>query len=215
MSTEPDRIRSDIERTRAELSSDVDALTDRVSPSRIAERQTDKVKSAVSNAKEKVFGAAEDARPSASDSAGSAADTVAGAAHVAADRIGHAPHLVKEKATGNPWAAGLIAFGAGLLAGSLIPSSRKEQELVTQAKDSDVVHRATGEARSIAQEVGEDLKQPARDAAQAVKETATEGAQDVKESAMSGAEEVRDSGRQAAEDVRGEAEQSRDRLQGS
>ncbi|TFD05905.1 DUF3618 domain-containing protein [Cryobacterium sp. TMT1-2-2] len=42
----PDQIRSDIERTRRELGGDVDALADKVTPSKIIQRQTDKVKSA-------------------------------------------------------------------------------------------------------------------------------------------------------------------------
>ena len=41
MSTDPEQIREDIERTRAELSSDVDALTDKVSPSQVVHRQTE------------------------------------------------------------------------------------------------------------------------------------------------------------------------------
>ena len=44
MSDSPDAIRADIEQTRRELGSDVDALADKVSPSKIVDRQTDKVK---------------------------------------------------------------------------------------------------------------------------------------------------------------------------
>ena len=58
MSTDPDQIREDIERTRAELSSDVDALTDKVSPTQVAQRQADKVRSAVSDVKDRVMGGA-------------------------------------------------------------------------------------------------------------------------------------------------------------
>ena len=47
MSTDPDEIREDIERTRTELSRDVDALADKVSPTQVAQRQADKVRSAV------------------------------------------------------------------------------------------------------------------------------------------------------------------------
>ena len=49
MSTDPEEIRDDIERTRAELSSDVDALTDKVSPTQVAHRQADKVRAAASD----------------------------------------------------------------------------------------------------------------------------------------------------------------------
>lgn len=204
MSTDPDQIRADIERTRSELSSDVDALTDKVSPSRIAERQTDKVKNAVSSVKDKVMGVSDDTRAATSD-----------AAQAAGDKLADAPGAIKERAAGNPLAAGLIAFGAGLLAASLIPSSRKEQDLVTQAKDSDVVARVTEEAKSVAQEVGDELKQPAMDAAEAVKGTATQGAQEVRDSAAAGADEVRSTGQHAAQNVGDDVNQSKDRLQNS
>ncbi|HLS72655.1 MAG TPA: DUF3618 domain-containing protein, partial [Actinomycetaceae bacterium] len=127
MSTnDPDAIRHDIDRTRADLSANVDALTDRVNPSNIAQRQGDKVRNTVTGAKERVFGAASDANDSVRDQASHASDMAR-----------EAPHRVKEKAEGNPLAAGLVAFGVGLLAAGLIPSSRKERELVDQAKHSD------------------------------------------------------------------------------
>ena len=57
MSTDPDQIRDDIERTRAELSSDVDALTDKVSPTQAAQRQAERVRSAAPGVKDRVMGA--------------------------------------------------------------------------------------------------------------------------------------------------------------
>ena len=203
-SSDPDRIRADIEQTRSELSGDVDALTDRVSPARIAERQTDKVKHAVSDVRDKVFGSpGEDrsAKPAGADGTG------AGLADV--------PQRVTDTAAGNPWAAGLIAFGVGLLAASLIPSTRQEQDLVSQAKGSDAVKQATEEAKSVAREVGDNLKQPAQEAVESVKQTATAGAQEVKQTAAEGVDDVRSTGQHAAQDVRDDANQSRERLQGS
>lgn len=204
MSTDPDQIRADIERTRSELSSDVDALTDKVSPSRIAERQTDKVKNAVSSVKDKVMGVSDDTRAATSD-----------AAQAAGGKLADAPGAIKDRAAGNPLAAGLIAFGAGLLAASLIPSSRQEQDLVTQAKNSDVVARVAEEAKSVARDVGDELKEPAMDAAEAVKGTATQGAQEVRDSAAAGADEVRSTGQHAAQNVGDDVNQSKERLQDS
>ena len=71
MST-PDEIRADIERTRGELGSDVDALADKVSPSSIAHRQSEKVKGRFQDVRESVMGAAQSARSSASGSASGA-----------------------------------------------------------------------------------------------------------------------------------------------
>ena len=57
----PEEIREDIERTRADLGQDVDALADKVSPNKIAERQGRKVRNAVTSLKDRVMGAASDA----------------------------------------------------------------------------------------------------------------------------------------------------------
>ena len=59
MSENPDAIRSDIEATRARLGTNVDAVADKVTPSNIVHRQTDKVRDAVFGVKEKVMGAME------------------------------------------------------------------------------------------------------------------------------------------------------------
>jgi hypothetical protein len=60
-SNDPDEIRADIERTRAELSDDVDALADTANPKNIAKRQATRVKEAVVGVKEHVMGSASDA----------------------------------------------------------------------------------------------------------------------------------------------------------
>ena len=64
MSDNPDAIRSDIEATRARLGTNVDAVADKVTPSNIVHRQTDKVKDAVTGVKERIMGAADSATSS-------------------------------------------------------------------------------------------------------------------------------------------------------
>ncbi|WP_279402439.1 DUF3618 domain-containing protein [Arthrobacter sp. JCM 19049] len=44
MSRDSEELRQDIAQTRQELSDDVDAIVDRVSPSQIAHRQSEKIK---------------------------------------------------------------------------------------------------------------------------------------------------------------------------
>ncbi|MFH5821561.1 DUF3618 domain-containing protein [Georgenia sp. AZ-5] len=214
-STDPDRIRADIEATRTSLSGNVDALTEKVSPARIAERQSEKVRGAVSGVKDRVFGAAEDAREAALGAKDSATGTVRGAAGSvregagsAAETAKAAPGQVKARAEGNPLAAGLVAFGLGLLGASLIPSSRQERQVVGQVKDSDALQAVTAEARGAAQEMGQALREPARAAAQDVKDTATTGAQDVKDTATTGAQDVKDTATTAGQDVKDQAQHS-------
>ena len=109
---DPDAIRANIERTREELSRDVNALGDSVSPSHIAHRQAEKVKGRATAVRERVMGTASGAGDRASD----VAQGVGDAAH-------QAGHTVERKTQGNPLAAGLIALGAGWLVGSLLPAS--------------------------------------------------------------------------------------------
>lgn len=57
--SDPDQIRREIERTQSNLSNDVDALTDKVSPGRIVERRVNRVRGTASRWKEKVMGSSE------------------------------------------------------------------------------------------------------------------------------------------------------------
>src|SRR3712207_8931373 len=61
-SDDPDVIRANIESTRQSLSSDVDALADKVTPSKIVERQADKVKNRFGDIKDRVMGKASGAK---------------------------------------------------------------------------------------------------------------------------------------------------------
>jgi len=190
MSTDPDQIREDIERTRAELSSDVDALTDKVSPGQVAHRQADKVRSAVSDVKDKVMGGVSDG----ADAAGTAASSLGGSA-------AGLPHAAKDKTRGNPLAAGLIAFGAGWLLSSLLPSTRQEQRLAQTAKEQ--AAPLVQEAKDAAQDVAATLRQPAQEAAAAVKDRAAEAGSTLRDEGRSAADDLRAGATDAADAVKG------------
>ncbi|NRG42034.1 DUF3618 domain-containing protein [Rathayibacter sp. VKM Ac-2835] len=183
----PEEIRADIERTRLELGGDVDALAEKVSPSAIVDRQTDKVKAAVGSVRDRVMGSAHDAGDSLSGTAGS----------------------VKSEANGNPFAVGLMAFGAGLLIASLIPASDAEKDAAGKVKEQaqPVVDSVTGAAKDVASE----LREPAQQAFASVKDTATDAAQNVKEAGGSAAEDVKDSAREAKHAVQENVTQDSDR----
>jgi hypothetical protein len=105
---------------------------------------------------------------------------------------------------GNPLAAGLIAFGVGWLVSSLLPATRKEQQLAQQAETAFREHKdeLLAPAKQAAQEVGEQLKPAAQQAVEEVKGTAQGAAQTVKQE-----------GQSAAQDVQGQAQQSRESVQ--
>jgi gas vesicle protein len=188
MSDSPDQIRADIERTRRELGGDVDALADKVTPSKIVERQTDKIKGAFGSVRDKVMGAADDAGSSMHDAGSSAVD-----------RVVDVKDRAVAKAEGNPMAVGLIAFGAGLLLASLIPASSKEKDLAANVKEQ--AQPLVEEVTDAAREVGEHLKEPVKEAATAVKDSAAESVENVKQEAKASAAEVTDEAQRARETV--------------
>jgi gas vesicle protein len=215
MSENPDAIRADIEATRARLGTNVDAVADKVTPSNIVQRQTDKarskVKDAVFGVKDKVMGTAEHATHSTSGSLHHAAHTTSGGVHQATDAAGNAlhgageaiadaPHQIAAKTQGNPLAAGLIAFGAGLLVSSLIPASQKEREAADALKTA--AEPMTSQLTEAAKDMAQGLKEPAQDAMENVKATATDAAQHVK-----------DEGQTAASDVKATATDAKDHVQ--
>jgi ElaB/YqjD/DUF883 family membrane-anchored ribosome-binding protein len=225
-SNDPDEIRADIERTRAALSNDVDDLAESVKPKNVAGRQVGKVKEAASNIKERVMGSDDDdystgavgtvsdkassakdavadkayaAREAVGDKAYAARDTVSEKASEARDAVSRAPATVKRKAQGNPLAAGVIAFGIGMLVSSLIPSSEKERQAVSQLQEN--LEPVKQKAAEVARDVAENLREPAQEAAQSVKATATEGAENIKQEGAAAASEVKDQAQTSKETV--------------
>jgi hypothetical protein len=182
MSTDPDLIRADIERTRASLSDDVNALADEVNPRNVMRRKTQWVTGAISSVKESVMGSASHAQETAGDAARSLGDAAA-----------NAPEQLTRRTQGNPLAAGLIAFGLGALVSSLIPATDRERSLAAEAKDK--AQPLVDETRQIAQDAASELKEPAQQAAEAVKQSATDAATTVKDESRSAASDVRDDAR--------------------
>ena len=198
-SNDPDQIRADIERTRAELSDNVDALTDTANPKNIANRQVDKVKDAARGVRDKVMGSPDD--PYDTGSVGDARTAVQDRASAVGD-VSNAPGQLKQKARGNPLAAGLIAFGAGLLVSSLIPSSQREQQAVSQLQQN--LEPLKEKAVDAAKEIAGNLQEPALQAAQQVQATATEAVQNVKDEGVAGKDQVQDQAQQAKDTVQAE-----------
>jgi hypothetical protein len=223
-SNDPDEIRADIERTRATLSNDVDDLAESVKPKSVAQRQVDKVKDAAGSLKDRVMGSDDDdyssstvgdkayaakdavadrayaAKDAVTDKAYAARDTVSEKASDAADAVREAPTTLKRKTQGNPLAAGVIAFGLGMLVSSLIPSSEKERQAVSQLQDN--LEPVKQKATEVAQDVGENLRPAAQEAAQSVKSTAQEGVESVKQEGQSAAQDVKDQAQDSKDTVR-------------
>jgi hypothetical protein len=160
------------------LGRDVDALAEKVSPSAAARRGVDRLKSAAGSIRENVMGSTTDLGHSIADSAQSAKDSVA-------DATRSAQQSVRRGATGNPLAAGLIAFGVGSLVSSLLPVSRTEEQVgqavrKTARDQRDTMREGLGSAAS---EMADNLREPAKEAVSHVRQTAADSAATVKDEA--------------------------------
>jgi len=176
-------VRSEIEGTRQDMSETIDAIADRTSPGRIIQRRRQRMGDGWRSVRERVMGRAGDTYGSASgtahDVAGSARDSGASAVEGARQ----APEKVLEQTQGNPIAAGLIAFGGGLLVASLIPPSEAEQRIAGQVADK--AEPLRDELKQAGQAVADDVRSTAQEGADQVKQRASEAAGTVQEDVRS------------------------------
>ena len=177
---------ADIEATRSNLTRDIDELTDKVSPARVLDRRKQAAKGRIGSVRDKVMGSASAAGDRLSGSTSNATGAVSDGASSALDTL-------ESRAQGNPLAAGLVAFGAGMLISALIPASENE---------SQAAQRLTEVAKEQGQPLIDEAKSVAQDTAQGLKEPAQQAAQSVKETAQKGVEHVRDDGSSAVHDVK-------------
>jgi Protein of unknown function (DUF3618) len=208
MTSDPDQIRSDIESTRASLSEDVDRLTQKISPRRVAQRTTGRLRDNFHRTRDKVMGTAEPGPSQPSRGLGAARDKTTSAVSSATDTATSAPDMVRERTEGNPLAAGMIAFGIGWLASSLLPATKAEKRAGSRLQsDATELGRTVGEeAKQAAQDVLEDMKQPTRDAAESVKSTAQHAASEVKDHADEAATDVRQQAQNSSRTMRRESD---------
>jgi hypothetical protein len=188
--TTPDQIEDQITRTRTQLSSDVDRLSEKVSPSKVVGRRVDAMRSGMSSVRDRVMGSGE------SDGAVAiATSSLSAKASDLSDAASSAPAAMRNQTQGNPLAAGLIAFGVGWLLSSLAPASRAEQQL-------------SASAESKARDMAEPLKQSAQEMASSMKEPLQQAAEEVKSTAADAAQDTADQAKSAADDVKAPLQQS-------
>ena len=187
-SNDPEVIRAQIAATRAGLSNDVNELGDKVSPGQIAKRQRDKVTGAVMGVKDHIMGSAGDAKSSTGDALSSMGDT-----------LSDAPGKVARQTQGSPLAAGLIAFGTGLLLSSLIPASRPEAQAAAAIKDQ--AQPLVDQLTQAGKEAAGNLQEPAQQALESVKSTASDAVDTVKDEGTSAVGDVKDQAQDAKDTV--------------
>ncbi|GAA4877487.1 DUF3618 domain-containing protein [Kitasatospora terrestris] len=229
MGATPDQLRGEVEARRAHLAHHVDLLADRMAPRRVARRRIDASRRRLTDMKEQVMGTANDTAHGTRDLAERAGDTAGQLAHrvgdtagqlgqrigdtagQASDAVQHTPARVRRQTRGNPLAAGIIAFGAGMLAGTLLPVSQAEQRAGAHLREhaDDLVEPLKQAAGTAAQEIKEEMTEPARDAVESVKSTAQDALDTTKDTgrqaARTTAEEVKQTGQDAAREIRDQA----------
>ncbi|MGC4154830.1 MAG: DUF3618 domain-containing protein [Propionicimonas sp.] len=213
MNTDPSRLRDEIEQTRSRLSDNVDALADQANPARMAKRQVSKAKAATGRFLDRILGTAEDVRDAAVDTAQQAVEGVQEAAEGVATRardvvetVADAPAAARQQAQGNPLAAGVVAFGVGLLLAAAFPPSRKERELAQTVKEQ--AKPLTDQIVAAGQEVVGKLAEPAQEAFDSLKESAADAVQHVQEEGSAAVSDVQDVMRESAGDVAETTQQS-------
>jgi hypothetical protein len=178
MAEESDQIRDDIELTRTQLAHDVDRLADKTVPSRVAQRQWGRAKAKVRGVSDRVMGAASDNGSTIKDKASGALGTVQDKTSDVAGQVKQAPAAINEQTRGNPVAAGLIAFGAGLLVASLMPASNVEKRAGQQLRDhaDDLIEPVRQPLTESVQQVRDGMGDSAKEAAASVRDTAKDAA---------------------------------------
>ncbi len=204
---EPEDLRRDIARTRADMDQTLAQIEDRVSPSRIKDRQVDRIRGRWDRTREAVMGTSDDGpdvgqrADEVRERASGVGDRAGEVANRAVDGARETPDRVEELTRGNPLAAGIIAFGLGALTGSFLPSSAAERQLASGLRE-EFEEPLRAELQHAGEEVKDDLRQHAQ-----------EGVEETKQTARDATDRTTDEAKGRAEEVRGEAERAADHVQ--
>jgi ElaB/YqjD/DUF883 family membrane-anchored ribosome-binding protein len=201
MPQDPDLLRSEIETTRSDMGRTLEELEDRVSPSRIKERQTERVRSRWEGIRSSVMGSADDVRAQGTDMAHQTQGRLEDAQQAMQGTVHQTPERIEDATRGNPLAAGMIAFGLGALAGSLFPASAPERRAAAGLQDQ-FEEPLRGALTASGEEAKAELQEHAEVAVEETKQTAQQAAEHVKTEARESADHVQQRGQAAAENVR-------------
>jgi gas vesicle protein len=190
----PEELEQDIERTRAELRENVDALQEKLSPTAAAKRGANRVQEAVAQVKDTVMGTAEEGVAKTQEGVAHAQGTVSDQVSRRAESVRETGRRVQRTTRGNPLAVGLGAFALGWLVSSLLPVSRREREAIESIQESDA-----------ASAIKEPLVESARTVVQSAGDRAKEGVAEVGAEAQQAAAQVADHAKDAAAQTKDDA----------
>lgn len=223
---ETEDLRRQIGQTRADMGRTVTQIEYRVSPSSVARRQVRKVQGGLGRARTAVMGSpeydwptpstsgdgdgdlrgqaseyADRAREQASEYSDRAREQASAYADQARATAQEAPERAREATAGNPLAAGLVAFGIGALAGTLLPASEPERRAAGKLRE-EFEEPAREEAQRAGEQVRDRVQSRAQEGAEQVKATAQEAADRTQGQAQASGERLQEHAKSASEDVR-------------
>lgn len=210
MGREPDELKTEVEESRARLAHNVDRLTDRATPSKVVRRKAGAAQHRLTGVKERVMGTAGQKSHDLARSAEDTGDSVRRTADQVGQSVREAPEQVVRQTQGSPLAAGVIAFGAGMLAAALLPVSEAEERVGSRLREhsDELLQPVRESARGAAEDLKEGMRGPATEAVESVKSTAQEAADATKQQAQDSSQEAATGLREVGQDA---AREARDR----
>lgn len=213
MAERTDYLRDDIDYRRDRIGNTVDQISNRVNPRHVAARSSYRMRMRLINMKDTIMGNDEHDYPwqrrserglhdesdyaTMGDEGGRS--RVSEASDRATERLsqaGHAvaasPEIARRRTRGNPLAAGLVAFGGGILLGSALPSSRAEREALHRAEPA--LDKARDELRDTGRELANDMKESAQESMEQVKGEAVDSRERVQNEATDAARRAKERG---------------------
>lgn len=193
MGQSPEELTAQIAQTRNDLAADLDQLQDKVSPSAIVDRRKAAARQRVLGVRDKVMGRAHQAGDTAGGVAGAAGDKASSVADAASDAASRTAATAQERYDGAPLAAGVAAFGLGMVVAALFPATRAEAQAAAQVKDTLQQQAAplVEDAKAAVADVGQELRDAARTSVEEVRHTAQDAASRVQDEGTSAADQVR------------------------
>jgi len=196
MGATAEELRQKLDDQRHDLGRDLEAIGDRVSPGRAVQRRRAAVGRSVNKVRTAVMGAADSAGSGVAGSASSLSSSVSDSASAIAGSVTDLPGTVRERTQGAPFAAGLVAFGAGLLAASLLPATDRERRAAERVEPA--LQQAAGELGAAGADAVAELKDHAADAAAELKDDAQDSLAAIKSEASDAVSKTADQAKEAA-----------------
>jgi gas vesicle protein len=164
-------------------------------------RRTRRFGDGLRSAREAVMGSAQDFGESTTSTGSSAVQSAQQTAGQVAEQARHAPEVVRRQTQGNPLAAGLIAFGAGLLVATVLPASDAERQAASRLQEA--AQPLKEKAIEAGQEMRSNLQESAQGAMGEIQDRARDAVQEVQGETTEKIVDVRDQAKDAVSDVQG------------